>query len=368
MKKIVLSIIIIAVLILAGCSDGVANSLLDSTGSLSRTLTSIPTISPLNYDKTYTDEIHKLIQYGKLTFNIDVFHIVSQTQRDNSEIFKCQIDKDERRPKNHMTIKISEIEKKNFTDTRSVVSYLSEISHNYEKLTIYHNVKDESGIISLYIVTGGGQTKYIIYLKDSCYLIESDADFLEICMFKNDPTANYEENNLRIVCAGSFITNISKTIYYDKDKFQKGIYEIIQGKGGARYSAELSFNSKEYINKFTLINETGNNLLAISTETSGFYGDLAIEFLDVNMDGYVDIQILEKEGALNNGFALYVWDDSIKNFLKVKHDGLLSNFEVHQGFINNWVKESGNSGVIEKLVWINKYTLVKESEELYNAE
>lgn len=169
MKKLALGAIIIAVMMLVGCSDGVTNSQLDSTRSPVSSSTSSPANSPnsdpSNYVKTYKDETQKQIQYGKLSFNIGVFHIVSQTRSDNTEIFKCEIDKGETRPETHMTIKVKEIERKDFPDTESIVSYLSDISPNYEKIRIYNNVTDDSGIISLYSVTGDGLTKYIIAIR-----------------------------------------------------------------------------------------------------------------------------------------------------------------------------------------------------------
>ena len=365
MKKVALGTIIIAVLMLVGCSDGVTNSQIDSTGCPISTSSSRPTSNPSNYVKTYKDETHKQIQYGKLSFNIGVFHIVSQTSSDNTEIFKCEIDKVETRPETHMTIKVKEIERKNFPDTKSIVSYLSGMSPNYEKIRIYINVTDDSGIMSS--VTGGGLTKYIVCYKEACYLIESDYSNLEVYLFKNNPTENFEVNNLKIECANSFMTNVNETIYYKKNKFEKAIYDIIQGKGGTRYSAELSFDNEEYLNNFTLKNEKGENILTLSAEASGYNEDITIKFLDANMDGYVDIQFLEEEGTMNNSYALYVWDDSTKNYVKVKFDEMLSHFEVHDVYLQNWVKESANSGVIQKLVWRNKNTLIKESEEPYKA-
>lgn len=361
MKRIVLGIIIIAVLMLVGCNKEVKHSPTSSQSSS-------PTNSPSNFVKTYKDETHKQIQYGKLSFNVGVFHIVSHTRSDNTEIFKCEIDKGETRPEIHMTIKVREIEKKDFPDTKSIVSYLSDMSPNYEKIRIYNNVTDDSGIISLYSVTGGNLTNYVVCYRNVCYFIQSDYSILEVYLFKNNPKANYEVNKLKIECANSFTTNVNETIYYNKNKFEKAKYDIIQGKGGTKYSAELSFDNKEYINNFTLKSEKGENLLTLSTEASGFNKDIAIKFLDVNMDGYADIQFLEEEGTMNNSYALYVWDDSAKNFIKVKCDERLSHFEVHDGYLRNWQKESANSGVVQKLVWKNKNTLTKESEEPYHAD
>lgn len=374
MKKLALGTIIIVTLMLGGCNNGVTNSQIDSSSSLTSnlvsspnsTITGSPTSNPSSVKK-YKDENHKQIQYGKLSFSMDVFHIVSHTRSANTEIFKCEIDKGEARPETHMTIKVRKIEKKNFSDTKSIVSYLSDMSPNYEKMEIYSNVTDASGIISLYSVTGGGLTNYVVFYKNACYLVESDYNGLEIYLFKGYPTANYEINKLKIECAKSFITNVNETIYYNEDEIENAKYDILQGKGGTKYSAELSSDNKEHINKFTLKNEKGEKLLTLSTEAPAYEYSI-IKFLDVNMDGYADIQFLKEEGTLNSSYELYVWDDSAKNFVKVKCAERLSYFEVHEGYVKNWLKDDESSGVVQKLVWKNKNTLIKKSEEQYHTD
>ena len=107
--------------------------------------------------------------------------------------------------------------------------------------------------------------------------------------------------------------------------------------------------------------------MKLNTQASSFNEDMVIKFLDVNMDGYADIQLLEEEGVKNNSYALYVWDDSDMTFVKVRCDEMLSYFEVHDGYLVNWVKEDSRSGIIQKLIW-DKNTLIKESEEQYQAD
>ena len=91
-----------------------------------------------------------------------------------------------------------------------------------------------------------------------------------------------------------------------------------------------------------------------------------IDFMDVNLDGYTDI-IANTGGTLNETHELYIWDVSSGNFIKVIFEGfdMLSYFEVYEGYIMNWVKESASSSVIQKLIW-NGNTLMMESEELIN--
>jgi len=74
-----------------------------------------------------------------------------------------------------------------FADIQTIASYLKEMSPNYERIRIYDNVTDDSGITGLYSVTGKELTKYIVCYGDVCYLIESDYDILEVYLFKGDP-------------------------------------------------------------------------------------------------------------------------------------------------------------------------------------
>lgn len=181
-------------------------------------------------------------------------------------------------------------------------------------------------------------------------------------------TEEYAIRNFEIECADAYITNITETIYYKGDKFEKAVYDIAQGKNGKIYSAELYFDDKEYANYFTLKNEKGENLLTLSAGASGYDNDSAVGFLDADMDGYADIRFLKEEGAMNSEYALYVWDDSAETFVKVKFDGMLSYFESRDGYLLNWLRESADSGVIQKLVWKDKSTLIIESEEPYKAD
>jgi len=80
--------------------------------------------SESSYVETYTDESHKQIQYGKLSFDIGEFHVVSRKRSDNTETFECEIDKGKTRPQTRMSVKIQEIEKMDFADIQTIASYL----------------------------------------------------------------------------------------------------------------------------------------------------------------------------------------------------------------------------------------------------
>lgn len=362
MKKII-GIILLIVLMMVGCKEQTKEQL-NLINNPSDNQTKKPTSSPANIVKTYNDETHMEIKYGKMLLNLDWYHVVSDTYNGDSETFYCEINKGEAAPESCMTIKIRDIEQQSFTNTEGIVSYLNNISPGYEKIRIYNHVTDDSGIISLYSVSGGDQTSYVICYEDSCYLIESDYSILEIYLFKDNPESNYMEDKFKIKCAKSYITNVNETVFGNDDHFEKVVYEITQGKDGTKYSALLSRNDIEY--NFTLKNDKGEELQTLSTDAPYYYD--VINFFDVNMDGYADIQLLDFAGAMNSSYALYVWDASLKNFVKVKCDEMLSNIEVYDGYLMNSAKSGAGSGVNQKFIWKNNYTLEKVYEESYQIK
>lgn len=365
MKKTLVAMIIISILTLVSCNREIIKKQTNSTGAtIKETNESI--VLPgnsVNKIKTYEGEAYKKVQYGKLSFSVGSYHIVSDSNNGNFVTIKCKIDKGEGYSwtKDFMNITVRTIEKQDFLDEKSILSYSRGMYPNYDEIKIYNNLTDNSGIVSLCIVSEGDQTKYVICYKDAYYLIESDVD--EIYVLKKYPSEYYEMLNQKIECANSNITNVNETIYYNKNEFEKAEYIISQGKGGIRYYAELS-RDEEYQYHFTLKNEKDKKLLTLST-----YGqfDEVIKILDINMDGYADIQFLKAPGAMNNSYDLYVWDDSAKDFTKVNCKEMISYFEVHNGYLQNWVKNNAQSGVIQKLVWKNKNTLIKVSEETYHT-
>lgn len=370
MQRIILGIVIMAAIMLAGCNKAAThvqietptivrekeensnNEKIEQLGQLN---------SKSNNIKTYDNETHKKIEYGKISLNFDSYHIVSYIQSDNSATFKCEIDKGIGWSKTHMTITIREMEKRDFLNVESATLYLRDNFPDYEQIVIYNNIADDSGITSLYRVTKGDLTNYIVFYSDVCYLIESDYNVLSTHLFKNRHKENYVEYNQKIKCANSFTAYVKKSIFYDSNKAK---YDILQGKDGTKYFIDINRDEKSPYN-ITIKNEGGENLLILSTYASDF--NEIIKFLDVNMDGYADIQFLKEAGTMNNSYDLYVWDGFTKSFIKVKCDEMISYFKVHEGYLLNWGKNDAKSGVVQKLVWEGN-TLIKESEEHYQVD
>lgn len=92
-----------------------------------------------------------------------------------------------------------------------------------------------------------------------------------------------------------------------------------------------------------------------------------INFLDVNLDGYTDMELCLFESGWEREF--YLWDSALQGYTPVNYDGFLviHEYEVCNGFLRNWEKHSYWDGVIQTLVWDGN-TLRLESEETYTIE
>lgn len=149
-----------------------------------------------------------------------------------------------------------------------------------------------------------------------------------------------------------------------KDDDSKAEYVFTQGEDGGSFSAEVSLNG-QYQYTLTLKNEHDEKLLTLSGNASSL--NEVVDFFDYNLDGYLDIRVLEQEGTMNNSYALYIWDEPIGNFDRVFCDEMLSEIEVHDGYLVNWVRVDAQSQMMQKFVWDGN-TLIKVSEETCMAE
>ncbi|WP_313563662.1 XAC2610-related protein [Ruminiclostridium cellobioparum] len=362
MKKIYLGIIVIFILTLVGCGKTAIQQRHDQSGDPSDSPTVAENVGTSNVVKNYSDENHKVIEIGKLSVKLDTYHIVSETYNGSSYAIRYKEDKspsDNNSPVD--TIIIREMKNLNLMDKKSIKSYLINMMPSFEDIKIYNNITDDSGVTYLSTISGGGKFYCIVNFGNISYLIDSNLRAIEYYIFNTLQNIAYEEIKQNVECANSFSASIHEIIDYETETVK---YDMTQGKNGKKYSAELSSGGDGRCN-YTLKNDKDKNILNM---TSGM-GELSevIRFIDVNLDGYADIQVLDQSGAMNSLYNLYIWDESVNNFVKVKCDADISYFEVNEGCLVTWQRSGADSGNQTVLAWKDNKTLVKVSEEEYHA-
>jgi hypothetical protein len=376
MKKIYLGMIIVFALTLIGCSKTAIQQKHIQTDNPSDTPTTSPITTPTtapkavenvvtpNAVKYYSDENHKIIKFGKLSAELGIYHIVSETS--NGSDYTIEYKEDESISSSDSPVEnmiIREMKNQDLMDQESIKSYLIEMMPGYENIRIYNNITEDSGITYMSVISGGGKTYCIVNYGDTSYFIDSNINTIEWCVFTTAfNTANYEEIKQNIECANSFSATIHEIIDYETKIIK---YDIIQNKNGKRYSAEINFGGDDR-DVFTLKNDHDKNLLNITL--GGGEPNSEITFIDVNLDGYADIQAVDAAGAMNSLYNLYVWDESANNFVKVNCDTEISYFEVNEGCLVTWERGGPDSGIQKVLSWKDNNTLVKTSEEEYHTD
>lgn len=110
----------------------------------------------------------------------------------------------------------------------------------------------------------------------------------------------------------------------------------------------------------TICSDGGTYLQTIEEEN--VHSADAVSFLDINLDGFVDLQFSLGD-TLNKDHALYLWDEDNSQFVKVKCETELYSYEVFDGYIMDtlWSYEHGIEIVeTRKHVWQDFSTLVLE--------
>lgn len=174
----------------------------------------------------------------------------------------------------------------------------------------------------------------------------------------NDEFRNSEEQ--RIPC-GQGIEAIVQEKVSQEDR--TGAYRIKQTMDGTEYIAELSIEFREeeceYSYCFELKDASGSQLQKIEWQT---HFENYPQFMDLNQDGYLDMQIVIDSAPSYDIKQLYVWDASQKQFQEVQCDETIGEIEIVEGYLKNWVHNGSNKYVYQELAWEGT-TLVKQIEE-----
>lgn len=176
-----------------------------------------------------------------------------------------------------------------------------------------------------------------------------------------DSEASIIKDEFRINCADGYAANVKKTSIAEN---QRIIYDVTQEKDKTQVIIQV--NPSENVGYDIVIFDIFSQQLQVLISEHQVFD--SIHFLDVNLDGYVDIQVYIG-GTMNEQKELYVWNPELSLFEKVDFQGfdILSNFEIYDGFLLNWVKGSAYSGTIQHLEWEGN-KLVNISEEQYNLK
>lgn len=188
------------------------------------------------------------------------------------------------------------------------------------------------------------------------------------------------ENGDTIKCAGNAVAilhKVSSDHYMWKGLLTQGkngtCYEIeLTGKNAGEEKASQENSSRSRVNYAIYVEGVLKSQGILDNYVDDFTAFQPV-FEDVNMDGYADLVLLDY-GGLNTWHNFYVWDAETTSLKKVNLHGAnnsaltISYYEIQDGYISNWIKNSIDELCYQEYVWVDGYTIKLEREELLILE
>lgn len=314
---------------------------------------------------TYKGENEKEISYGKVKFKLEQYHIISKTEKDGYVEFYCKLDKGEKEDLKSKTYKIRRYDKGDIVTFEDAKKYLDKTAE-YDRLGNYQDIKDESGITKMYIATSEVEeiNYYICCYKDETYIIETNEDdlsyYLVSCHLR-DFLINILYMD-KIGKPGKVEKKVIENVFIQANKAE---YEIYSNEDVLEYTAKLNIKelkkgNQRYQYSYKIYDSNNKKLQEIKWKSIEKYYP---NFMDMNQDGSVDLQITVDE-AINYAInEFYLWKEGKQSYEKVICDETLSDIKVCDGYILNYVRAGAKGYIVEKLVWKGN-ELIKVSEEL----
>jgi len=318
---------------------------------------------------TYTNELKKEIEYGKVKFSVSPYHVVSIKEKDGYIDFYCELDKGEIEVDKSKNFRIKKADNDNIKTFKGAKKYFDK-TIEYSRLTNYDNIVDASGITKMYAAIGeeGERSYYICFYQNEAYIIETKDKYLTMELVKED-ISDFVKNVVYVDKIESKGKIEKKVIENVSQQSGKADYEMFSTKGSLEYKAKLNIKKlkkgkEKYQYSYKVYDRKDKQLQELEWKSTAL---IYPKFLDLNQDGSVDLQVAVDQTPGYDINQLYVWNAKKQCYQKVIYAGVLAEIEVKDGYLLNWVRSGTEGYVIEKLQWDGN-KLIKESEELVMPE
>lgn len=303
---------------------------------------------------------NEIIAYGNHFFEYSNYNIISKSDNTDSVDFKLEANDPDSFFGKEISLKIKKSSATPFKSVENMISYAQKNYNAYDSLKVYFNLTEDTGVTAYYEIQRDKKAYYFVFYGDKAYEIESSSSYTNLKISSSFDKPSYEQINEVISNQKTGAANLVKKYSFYKNS---GIIEILQNAANLKFTAVIrliEYNPELEGNYVIEVkNSTGETLIS-STLYAGSDYDAFIKVLDLNGDGYMDLQILKSEGIRNNSYDLYLYDESIHNFIKVDiGDEILSTIEMKQGYICNWSADNDALGTVTYYV-IEGNKLVKK--------
>lgn len=271
-----------------------------------------------NYKNTkYKDKKQNQINIGNNNFDFGNAFVSQYDEYINIKkyIGKYKENESEDKEYKNFYIVIKPIENPGVIDKKNALAYIERTFGKTNEIKIdlkpWKNFDEKEHKVNKLIKIGRDKvTYYILYFKDSIFLVESNHKNLEDKLFDSD-LENLSYYKYQVDCGEKDIATIERTFITDNENPTLE-YEIIQEKLGIKIMGKVV--EKDGISYVTLKDKKNNVLLNLSV--SEYLTPKMLYFVDENKDGFIDVGCLYELNRAADWYNLYIWNNSKKTFEK----------------------------------------------------
>lgn len=307
----------------------------------------------------YNDETQTKICFYDFELKLSRYHVVKSVEKGDEGSFYFEEDEENNfGPKELHIVKGVE-----FVQDEIAANDYFEQYGKCNSILHYENIQ-ESDIREIYKGTYEDEERYLMRYADETYLVRTNYWSIEdrIVSLTVDKYLVYEKDNFQVDNCG--INGKALDIISEKNVSENTeVIKIGKNKDEKEYQLVLNIDRSDSpcINTMEVLSDD-ESVHIIEWESRSVYQNNP-QFMDLNLDGYVDFVVKYDEGTKNSEYYFYVWNPQNCQFENATEEGLLSaDFRVEEGQIINW-GGSGNGYAVEVLKWDDN-TLVK-TEECY---
>ena len=301
----------------------------------------------------------KRITFGQAQIDLEYYDVVKEERSKDSATFLCELDHPSEiaNPEFVVEIQRSSMDIDSYEDAKRFFDGCI----SYSAVEMYSGMEELTGMTKLYAAYEGKITYCVAVYPGEMYLIRSDGQRIQWDMLYNKDRDFLEKiyKIKEIECAEGKTVKVTEEISYPDKEAHYELY--VEGKETADYSLQhkIEGTSGYYRNTVTVYDSEGLLLQTFNWESR--HASDYLTFMDLNLDGYADLQTVTDKGTSDDAHELYTWQETEQRFEKVECEGVLADIAVRGDRIWNWIRHIPGY-VVEVYRWEGN-KLIMESQE-----
>ncbi len=266
---------------------------------------------------TYTDEENKTVSYGDLHFKLNNYHITSMKENTGDIEYTLKGDNGSLSSDEEFSFSIKESNRPQLKSIDDMIVYAESFFKNYDDLKVFYDISDDYGMVGFFFFFNNHekntnkQANYLIFYPNKTYEIENTSIFIMSSIYSNSYEPSYEHEYKEFSSENATLANMEGKYFYSENKAE---ITVTQSKTNTKHFIEIISNETGHT--IEVKNSDGQVLIHSMVVGDDCYNEF-IKVSDLNGDGYGDLEIMSAQGARNNVYNGYIYNQDNNDFTDI---------------------------------------------------